>query len=135
MWGQSIENKHNCNPVRSIPIEVVREISRLPGGREWWDSGKKWHPPPAHREMVDMIKNKVETKGFQQVISGHTRSWRGQTESCIDHVWTDKPECIISTRNVLRAYSDHNLICANIRLKGMEQPNHILIRRNKKKNM
>ena len=54
---------------------------------------------------------------------GHTRSWRGQRDSCLDHVWTDTPESIISPKNV---------VSVNIRLKGQEQPNQVQMRRNKK---
>ena len=93
----------------------------------------RWQDPPQHhRVMVDMLKEQIEAEGFHQVISGHTRSWRGHRDSSLDHVWTDKPDMIISTRNVTRAYSDHHVVCANLRLNGIEQPNEILMRRNMK---
>ena len=74
--------------------------------------------------------NQIETRGFKQVIEGHTRSWQGQTDSRLDHVWTDIPGAILSTRNVARTYSDHNFVCVNMRLKGQEQPNCVQMRRN-----
>ena len=61
--------------------------------------------------------------------SGHTRSWRGHPDSRIDHIWSDNPASIISTINEIRGASDHHVISANIRLKGSENPSHVVVRR------
>ena len=94
----------------------------------------RWYNPPrGHQEMVEAVKSKIETIGFCQIGSGHTRSWRGQPDTRIDHIWTDNPGGVISTRNVIRGASDHHVICANIRLKGTEHSSQVIMRRDRSK--
>ena len=78
---------------------------------------KSHSPSQAHTRMVDRIRDGMESKGFTQVIKGHTRSWRGQTDSLVDHCWLDKPERLVSFANEDRASSDHNHISDIIRTK------------------
>ena len=74
--------------------------------------------------MVEQTKMDIETLGFSQIINGKTRSWRGQQDSCIDHVWTNTPELTIKTINTCRDPSDHHVIGVQVRLKGSEGSSH-----------
>ena len=69
--------------------------------------------------MTEETKLHLETEGFHQMIQGITRSWRGQQDSAIDHIWTTVPEIIISTLNKSKPPSDHHIIGATIRVKGL----------------
>ena len=52
----------------------------------------------------------------------------------MDQIWTDVPNIIISSKNSVRSYSDHNLIGALVRLKGGgEGEVHEMIRRDRRK--
>ena len=46
-----------------------------------------------------------------------TRSWAGQTDSLIDHFWTNNPQKIIDVSNTVLAVGDHNVITVIIRMK------------------
>ena len=59
----------------------------------------------------------MEPLGFLQIISGVTRTWRGQTDSLIDQCWINRPQRLISQQNELRGSSDHNMISVIYRTK------------------
>ena len=86
-------------------------------------------PDPSHVTMVDMIKNKLETKGFSQHIKGPTHFWPNRQDSLIDHVWANSPELIISVRNITNSIADHNVIELNVCLKGKCNTSKEIIRR------
>ena len=78
-----------------------------------------WRSPEYHHSnMVDLVKNVIETKGFVQTVQGVTRSWPNQSDSLIDHCWTNRPEKITQCNNVVRSISDHNVISIRFRTKG-----------------
>ena len=52
-------------------------------------------PEPGHANMINRTKDEIETRGFAQIIRGHTRTWRHQKDSLIDHCWLAKPDRII----------------------------------------
>ena len=81
----------------------------------------RWATPPQHHiQLVNATKNCLEPLGFSQLIDGVTRSWPGQVDTCIDHIWSNNVEKIISTTNLTKSAGDHNWITANIRLKGKD---------------
>ena len=79
--------------------------------------------------MTDIIKYKIETIGFFQLIQGPTRFWPHTPESLIDQIWTNAPDLIISSRNIIHAVADHNLIELNIRMKGKQSYPREVIKR------
>ena len=90
----------------------------------------KWQTPePHHRQMIDMIKTQLETLGFAQLVTGVTRTWKGQTSSLLDHCWTNCGPRIASCRNIIRGYSDHNLVEVICRLKGLNKAPKEMIKR------
>ena len=77
-------------------------------------------PPQKHMQLVNATKNCLEPSGFSQLVEGLTRSWPGQVDSCIDHIWSNNVERVINSTNLTKSVGDHNWICANIRLKGKD---------------
>ena len=61
----------------------------------------RWGNPESSQEnMIEAIKNDIETAGFIQLISRYTRSMSNQADSCLDHVWTN------SSNKVSRHFND-----------------------------
>ena len=78
----------------------------------------KWtKPDKKHEELENCTKNSLETAGYVQLVKGITRSWPGQVDSAIDHIWTNSNQRVISVANVVSAAGDHNLISTIIRIK------------------
>ena len=81
----------------------------------------RWNlPDHLHLQMINDTKYILESSGFVQLVTDVTRSWPGQVDSLIDHLWTNDALKIISVSNVVRAVGDHNVITACIRLKGSD---------------
>ena len=133
--------KHDA-PTNDIPLQISRWRKQVLQWKAACRQGESviigdlnldhqtWEDPtPDHRIMVDIVKNEIETTGFSQMIKGITRCWPHQRDSLVDHLWTDIPENIISTRNFVRSRSDHNVIAGNIRIKGIERGIQEIIKR------
>ena len=81
----------------------------------------KWNAPDfAHLQMINNTKDSLETGGFFQQIEGVTRSWPGQTDSLIDHIWTNEPQKMLKVSNAVRSVADHNVISLTVRTKGRD---------------
>ena len=81
----------------------------------------KWNTPDySQLQMITESKNILEAGGFFQLVKDVTRSWPGQTDSLIDHFWTNEPSKVIGVTNLVRAVGDHNVITATVRLKGSD---------------
>ena len=81
----------------------------------------RWNTPDqAHKKMVEDSKQYLEAGGFLQFIHDITRSWPGQVDSTIDHFWSNAPERVSNTSNLLRTVGDHNVITALVRVKGVD---------------
>ena len=74
-------------------------------------------------KMVQHTKDEIETQGFCQL------SWPGQPSSLVDHIWTNSPGSIMTTKNVVRAVADHNYISTVIRTKDRKEQEHEVQRR------
>ena len=71
----------------------------------------KWHDPDQFQEeMVDLVQRQIELEGFSQIISGYTRSWPGQADSLLDHIWVNCPNRVVSHQNTVNGASDHNVV-------------------------
>ena len=70
--------------------------------------------------MIEDSKNTLEAGGFFQQVEEVTRSWPGQLDSLIDHIWTNEPMRILEISNTVRSVADHNVISARIRIKGSD---------------
>ena len=60
--------------------------------------------------MVDKLIEEIYLHGVQQCVQGPTHSGSGQTDSCIDLIYTNTPEKIGHTQAQVRGSSDHRLI-------------------------
>ena len=81
----------------------------------------KWEQPESHQEnMIELMKEKIENEGFQQLIAGNTRAMSNQDESLIDHLWTNSRQRIVKHYNETRGASDHNVIGAIISMKDIK---------------
>ena len=75
----------------------------------------KWDIPEAHHTaMIDLVKEHIEANGSVQLIQEYTRSWRLQSDSLLDHIWTNCDERTIGTINESRGASDHNVVGIHI---------------------
>ena len=55
----------------------------------------KWaSPDPINTDMVNLVKTRIETIGFQQLVNGVTRCWPNQSDSLIDKIWVNCPDKI-----------------------------------------
>ena len=80
----------------------------------------RWNDPHfCQKNMIELVQNEIEPKGFSQLITECTRSWADQPDSLLDHIWVNCPEKIVSHGNIVRAYSDHNIIHLNISTKNL----------------
>ena len=94
----------------------------------------KWAAPDSdHTVMVDLIKDRIETQGFCQIVEGDTRFWPHTPSSLIDHIWNNCPARIIHSRNINLALSDHNLLEIKIRLNGSDNKPKVFIARDRSK--
>ena len=94
---------------------------------------KRWDSPENNKiKMVELVKEKVETMGFYQLIEGHTRCWNQQPDSLIDQCWSNVPEKLVYHKNEVRAYSDHNLIIVSFRTKERVENRHDIVKRVRK---
>ena len=63
---------------------------------------EKWMQPEQHMtKMVYMIKDRIETLNFNQIIQSITRTWRHQSDSLLDHIWVNEPSKVIKSWNKL----------------------------------
>ena len=101
-WKQAAD-KNSCWVIGDLNLDMMK----------WNDTNYE------HKELVDILKDNIETKNFSQVITQPTRFWNG-SQSLIDHIWTNCPSKIMKVRNIDRAVADHNIITTRIRIKGQE---------------
>ena len=93
----------------------------------------KWdQPEPIILNLVNEVKQEIETLGFAQMIGSPTRAWPGQPVSLVDHIWVNNPGGILTTSNEVRGPWDHNLIGAVIRTKNRTEQEHEINKRNRK---
>ena len=78
-----------------------------------WDN-----PEYEHMNMINELRDKIETLGYVQMVRGPTHFWPNRRSSLVDHSWTNSPDTIVSCRNILRPVADHNMIETVLKLKG-----------------
>ena len=79
--------------------------------------------------MVEMTKTKIEYKGFRQLVDSPTRTWNHQRESCLDHIWLNCQERLLSFHNLVRGASDHNFIICNLSQTDIRESKHNILKR------
>ena len=92
----------------------------------------KWDNPEQNSiNMINMMKDYIETLNYYQMIQGPTRFWPGKVPSAIDHCWTSQPQKIICSLNQTRSVGDHNLIGVKVRVKGQLNSCHKIVKRDR----
>ena len=93
----------------------------------------KWGcPDNSHKRMVDKVKEEVETLGFNLIVQGFTRTWPGVPDSLVDHCWMNSQNRLIYYRNIVRSFSDHNLLIVSFRTKNKNMDKHDIVKRERK---
>ena len=62
---------------------------------------------------------KIIPHGISQLVTVATRSWSGQEESCLDHVYTNKPDKLSDIAAHRNGGSDHKVVCFTRYAKSM----------------
>ena len=100
-WSAAAAGDANCVMLGDINLDYL-----------YWNN-----PENRILNMVDRTQSEIETKGFIQLVRGFTRTWPGQRDTAVDHIWTNMPNRIVHHSNVVRAGSDHNVVSTMVRLK------------------
>ena len=79
--------------------------------------------------MVDITKREIESNGFCQIIRGTTWTWKQQTDSLLDQVWTNCGEFTVRHFNDARSVSDHNVVGVVLSTKKMKMAGKNIRRR------
>ena len=82
--------------------------------------------------MVDNVKEDIKILGFQQMVSGTTRTWKDAPDSLLDHIWMNRAARLIFYRNIVRTFSDHNLILMSYRTKDRITDKHDIVCRDRR---
>ena len=115
-WKAAAEGNPNCVAIGDMNLDFMN-----------------WNLPNQNIRMIERTKTEIETIGFLQLVSNVTRSWPGQADTCVDHIWTNSIDRIIAHANTVRANSDHNMISVFVRMKDKIQQRQEMIVRNRKK--
>ena len=83
-------------------------------------------------KLIDKVKDEVETIGFVQLVEGATRSWSNQPDSLIDQCWLNAPIRLVHHKNLVRAFSDHNIIVTLVRTKDRLEDSQSIVKRYRK---
>ena len=62
------------------------------------------------KPLIDLLFEKVIPQGFSQQVRVATHSWQGQHPSCLDHLYTNKPDKITEVQAIVNGGSDHKLL-------------------------
>ena len=62
------------------------------------------------RPLINQLFNKIFPYGVSQLVKTATRTWPGQTDSGLDHIYTNKPEKLSDVQTEFMGGSDHRLL-------------------------
>ena len=102
-----------------------------------WFSSMESDPPrgsSAYRlkPLVEELKAKIIPLGVVQCVRDSTRCWRGQSDSCLDLLFTNTPEKLSQVRAFTRGYSDHKLVIGTRFTKNIKDNTRYTIKRSYK---
>ena len=73
------------------------------------------------KPLIDLLFTTIFPHGVSQVVSVPTRSWPGQEEAGLDHIYTNKPEKLSDVFAEYTGGSDHKLIKVTRYSKSMQR--------------
>ena len=62
------------------------------------------------RPLIDLLFEKIIPLGVSQQVSVATHSWPGQQDSCLDHMYSNKPDKLSDVAAHVNGGSDHKLL-------------------------
>jgi hypothetical protein len=62
------------------------------------------------RPLIDQLFDRIFPQGVSQLVTGATRSWPGQQDSGLDHVYSNKADKLSEVNAVFTGGSDHKLL-------------------------
>ena len=71
--------------------------------------------------LVDLLNADIYPHGVHQCVQGATHSWPGQTDSCIDLIFTNTPDKIGPAHAQVRGSSDHRIVFVTKHAKNIKQ--------------
>ena len=71
------------------------------------------------KSLIDLLFEKIIPHGIAQLVTVPTRSWPGQKDRCLDHVYTNKPEKLSDIAVHRIGGSDHKVVCFTRYAKSM----------------
>ena len=119
---------------RSIPEQLARWTifldqwqRALAGGKEVIVMGDfnlnhfKFTDAGQLQPLVDLLIADIYPHGVHQCVQGATHSWPGQTDSCIDLIFTNTPDKIGPAHAQVRGSSDHRIVFVTKHAKNIKQ--------------
>ena len=107
----------------SIPAQLERWVIFVDQWERAINSGKevivmgdcnldylKFNEAGQLQPLVDVLTNRIFPHGVQQCVRVPTRSWPGQQDSCLDHIYTNTPDKLSKPEVKLMGSSDHKLV-------------------------
>ena len=62
------------------------------------------------KDLIDLLFEQIIPLGVSQLVTGATRFERGQPQSGLDHLYSNKPDKLSSTQTYFTGMSDHKLL-------------------------
>ena len=62
------------------------------------------------KSLIDLLFTTIFPHGVSQMVTVPTRSWPGQADAGLDHIYTNKPEKLSSVYAEFSGGSDHKLV-------------------------
>ena len=73
------------------------------------------------KSLIDLLFTTIFSHGVSQMVTVPTRSWPGQVDAGLDHIYTNKPEKLSSVYAEFSGGSDHKLIKVTRYAKSMKK--------------
>ena len=73
------------------------------------------------KPLIEALFERIIPQGFSQQVRVATHSWVGQSPSCIDHLYTNRPDKLADVQGHINGGSDHKLIYAVRYAKSMKR--------------
>ena len=74
------------------------------------DSLPSFHSSIKLKSLIDLLFEKIIPLGVSQLVTGATRFERGQPQSGLDHLYSNKPDKLSSIQTYFTGMSDHKLL-------------------------
>ena len=84
------------------------------------------------RRLVEQLATRILPYGVCQLVRGVTRSWPGQSDSCLDLMFSNKPEKMSEVNVTAQSSSDHRYIQATRYAKGIKSNPRYVVKRSYK---